>query len=135
MINHITLFVNDIEKSKKFYQKALEPLGYKVVEEDSSPEGDKWVGFAINDQEGDRDFWIKYQDGKQSYGALSCLAFTAKSKKMVDDFYEAAMAIGGVDNGEPGYRPKYHDGYYAAFILDPDENNIEAVFDDLPNHD
>ncbi len=62
--------------------------------------------------------------------SFSCIAFNATSTQMVDAFYKAALEAGGKDNGAPGYRTQYHPGYYAAFVLDPDGYNIEAVFDD-----
>jgi predicted lactoylglutathione lyase len=125
MINHITLWVKDIDISKRFYQLALAPLGYKLLD-DSSP---KWIGFGQKDIEGQRDFWLK--EGAVSGKAISCIAFTAKNKEQVDDFYNAAMKAGGKDNGAPGYRKKYYEGYYAAFVLDPNGYNIEAIWDDL----
>ncbi len=126
MINHITLKVSNFEKSKAFYSLALKPLGYKLLKEDAK----KLVaGFGTEDVEGKRDFWIKGNNSKQN--SFSCLAFTALSKQMVNEFYKAALESGGKDNGSPGYRKKYHSGYYAAFVLDPDGNNIEAVFDEF----
>lgn len=129
MIDHVTLWVKNIEESKKFYQTALTPLGYKLLENNSTS---KWIGFGQKDIEGGRDFWLK--EGVVSGKAISCFAFTAKSKKQVDGFYHAAIEAGGKDNGPPGYRPEYstyYSGYYAAFVLDPNGYNIEAVWDDL----
>jgi catechol 2,3-dioxygenase-like lactoylglutathione lyase family enzyme len=129
MIDHVTLWVKNIDESKEFYHTALAPLGYKLLENNSTP---KWIGFGQEDTEGGRDFWLK--EGVVSGKAISCFAFTAKSKKQVDDFYHAAIEAGGKDNGPPGYRPEYstyYSGYYAAFILDPNGYNIEAVWNDL----
>lgn len=131
MLNHITLYVSNLEKSKKFFADALAPLGYKLYFDT-----EKSVGFGQQDIEGNRDFWLKSRDTmeevKEDRQSLSCLAFTATSKEQVRQFYEAAIAAGGVDNGTPGYCPEYHPGYYAAFVFDPvDRYNIEAVFDDL----
>ncbi len=126
MINHVTLLVSDFEKSKIFYSQTLRALGYKLLKEDLK----KLVaGFGIDDVEGKRDFWIKGSKTKCS-PSFSCLAFTASSKSMVDEFYKASLEAGGKDNGAPGYRKKYHPGYYAAYVLDPDGYNIEAVFDE-----
>jgi len=130
MINHITLYVSDTDKSKKFYEQTLKPLGYEVADEglDNSL---RRVGFTANGQEGYWDFWIKQApvDTKPT-GPLSCLAFQASSKEMVNAFYEAGLAAGGKDNGPPGPR-RYHPDYYSAFVLDPDGNNIEVVLDYL----
>ena len=124
MINHITLRVSNLEKSKFFFTRALKPLGYRLFKEDQN-----LAGFGTDDVEGKRDFWI-INGGKKKEHSFSCLAFTASEKKMVNNFYIAAMKAGGKDNGKPGYRIKYHMGYYAAYVLDPDGHNIEAVFDD-----
>ncbi|MBI4020516.1 MAG: VOC family protein [Candidatus Aenigmarchaeota archaeon] len=127
MINHVTLLVGNFERSKEFYSRALRPLGYRLLEQDRKL---LIAVFGIEDVEGKRDFCIKAGGVKQKTNSLSCLAFTASGKRMVNDFYRAAIKAGGKDNGAPGYRKKYHPGYYAAFVLDPDGNNIEAVFDD-----
>lgn len=134
MLNHITLFVNNLEKSKKFFATALAPLGYKLYHNK-----EKSAGFGQQDIEGNRDFWLheredatSFDEAKDSKKSFSCLAFTATSKEQVQQFYKAAIAAGATDNGEPNYYPEYHPGYYAAYVLDPvDGYNIEAVFDDL----
>ncbi|HTR19187.1 MAG TPA: VOC family protein [Candidatus Paceibacterota bacterium] len=123
MLNHITLLVSDVEKSWKFYAEALKPLGYKLLRKHADH-----AGFFAQDVTGKRDFWIKL--GKKP-GPLSftCLAFGATNTKAVDEFYKAALAAGGTDNGAPGLRPEYNTKYYAAYVLDPDGYNIEAVVD------
>jgi len=131
MINHITLKVSNFEKSQEFYSKALKPLGYKILKKEKDNFEYTSVGYAIIDKEGHRDFWIKKVNDYKASPSFSCLAFTATSKKMVDEFYKASIEAGGRDNGKPGYRLEYHSGYYATYILDPDRYNIEAVFDDL----
>ncbi|MFH1291919.1 MAG: VOC family protein [bacterium] len=133
MLNHITLRVSDFEKSQDFFSKALEPLGYKILKKDKDENIDYTsVGYAVIDKEGHRDFWVKkVKDYKVTTPSFSCLAFTATSKEMVNEFHKAAIEAGGKDNGKPGYRVKYHPGYYAAYVLDPDGYNIEAVFDDM----
>jgi catechol 2,3-dioxygenase-like lactoylglutathione lyase family enzyme len=111
----VGLPVRDVARSRAFYERALQPFGVRVVE---SPQG---PGFAIDDQ----DFWIRGQE--RAAGAVH-IAFAAPDRETVDEFHAAAVEAGGVDNGRPGLRPHYHSEYYAAFVLDPDGNNVEAVF-------
>ncbi len=128
MIDHVTLWVNNIDESRDFYKTALAPLGYKLLENNSAPQ---WIGFGRKDIKDERDFWLK--EGEVSGKSISCFAFTAKTKQQVNDFYHAAIKAGGKDNGPPGYRPEYstyYSDYYAAFVLDPNGYNIEAVWDD-----
>lgn len=119
MISHTTLHTSDIEKAKKFYSKALAPLGYKLSKE--YPEY-KVAGFISG--EGNHDFWLHGNEFKQT----THLAFTAPTQQAVDDFYKAAIGAGAKDNGKPGPRPDYGPDYYAAFFLDADGNNIEAAY-------
>ena len=125
MLNHITLKISDIKRSKKFYAAALAPLGYKLLID--KPQS---AGFGYKGKISGRDFWIK-KGAVSKTKSFGCLAFSAKDKKAVKDFYKVALKDGGRRNGAPGYRPKYHVGYYAAFVLDPDGYNIEAVFEDF----
>lgn len=128
MIDHIWLRVSDIHESKAFYEKLLIPLWYSLVRDKS----DEWlVWFAEYDEEGNRDFWIKEYKDLDTVSSISCFAFKAKNKQQVDDFYEAGITAGWKDNGKPWYRWNYHNGYYAAFVLDPNWHNIEAVFDEI----
>jgi catechol 2,3-dioxygenase-like lactoylglutathione lyase family enzyme len=116
LFDHVALPVRDIARSRAFYERALQPFGVRLVQ--SSPGS---LGFAL----GDQDFWI----GEQTVAAGSVhIAFAAPDRETVDAFYAAALEAGGVENGRPGLRPHYHSGYYAAFVLDPDGNNVEAVF-------
>lgn len=117
MIAHTTLSVSDYRKSKSFYLRALEPLGYR-----NNMEFGESAGF--NDGR-NTDFWIT----KESTVVPTHLAFEAQSKAQVEAFHAAAVVAGAVDNGKPGYRD-YWPGYYAAFVLDPDGHNIEAVWYD-----
>ncbi len=123
MINHLTIHVNDIDASKKFYSEALKPLGYAVTSE--HPEW-KLIGMGV---EGNADLWIYAGEGARQQAHV---AFTAENKEQVQAFYDGALVSGGKDNGAPGYRKNYTPGYYSAFALDPSGNNIEAVFKD-PN--
>lgn len=123
MIDHVTLTVSDIEKAKEFYTKALAPLGYKILTD--YPEW-KLAGMGAGEAS---DVWIYAGVGSKEEMHI---AFAAKNKEEVDNFYKAAMEVGGADNGAPGYRKNYTPGYYAAFIHDADKNNIEVVYHD-PN--
>jgi catechol 2,3-dioxygenase-like lactoylglutathione lyase family enzyme len=116
MIDHTGVTVIDVANSKAFYQAALAPLGYEAI-----MAFDDAVGFGVPPKP---DFWI----AKVALSATPVhVAFHADTRAQVDAFYRAAMAAGGRDNGPPGLRPHYHASYYAAFVLDPDGNNIEAV--------
>jgi catechol 2,3-dioxygenase-like lactoylglutathione lyase family enzyme len=116
LFDHVRLPVRDIARSRAFYEQALQPFGVRVVESSQGP------GFTIDDRE---DFWIMEQE--MAAGSVH-IAFAAPDRETVDAFHAAAVEGGGVDNGRPGLRPHYHSGYYAAFVLDPDGNNVEAVF-------
>ena len=114
MLEHISVPVTNYEKAKNFYSGALKPLGYKLTQ-DYSPEA---AGFK---EGGHTSFWITKKKGK----IMSIhVAFLAKNRKQVNDFHKAALKAGGKDNGKPGRREGYG---YAAFVHDPDGNNIEAV--------
>jgi catechol 2,3-dioxygenase-like lactoylglutathione lyase family enzyme len=123
MLDHIGFSVSNVDASRAFYEQALKPLGIKVVLE-ITPEmtgaDESHFGFGT-----DRPFFWIGSYKKPSPGVH--VAFTAESRKIVDEFYAAAIAAGGKDNGAPGERPHYHENYYGAFVFDPDGNNIEAV--------
>ena len=123
MIDHTGLEVSNAEKSRKFYDMALAPLGYKPIMEipKEYTEGLVVIGYGVPPKP---DFWIS--EGPPNEPRIH-MAFRADSRKQVDEFYKAALAAGGVDNGPPGLRPEYHKNYYGAFVLDPDGHNIEAV--------
>jgi catechol 2,3-dioxygenase-like lactoylglutathione lyase family enzyme len=123
MIAHIGITVSDIEISKKFYAQALNPIGYQLLREyDVKPARPAAsAGFGEPPR---ADLWI-YQ-GKPNV-ASTHIAFLVTKRTLVDDFYRAAVAAGGRNNGEPGLRPQYSANYYGAFVLDPDGYNIEAV--------
>jgi len=121
MIDHITIRVSDLEKSKIFYDKALAPLGMKVV---LGTEGRFW-GWGVDK---DPEFEISLPEKNDPPHNRVHIAFRAANKEMVDAFYEAAIEAGGTDNGKPGPRPDYSETYYAAFVRDLDGNNIEACF-------
>jgi catechol 2,3-dioxygenase-like lactoylglutathione lyase family enzyme len=125
-LDHITLTVSDYERSKAFYEKALAPLGITRLMEFGQA-----CGFG---RDGKPDFWLG--TGPASFQRAEHLAlitpthvaFAAATRVAVESFYAAALAAGGKDFGAPGVRAHYHPSYYAAFVLDPDGHDIEAVF-------
>jgi catechol 2,3-dioxygenase-like lactoylglutathione lyase family enzyme len=120
IIDHLTIGVSDLERSRRFYAQALAPLGFDELGPWSDAHRD--ISFGTKDED---DFAIseKYEQGGRLH-----IAFAADSTYQVDAFHAAAIAAGGRDNGAPGPRPAYSDGYYGAFVLDPDGHNVEAVF-------
>ncbi|PLS24680.1 VOC family protein [Bifidobacterium imperatoris] len=122
MLDHITLHVQNIERSITFYEKALAPLGY-IAKAHHEPT----IGFGVNDGTPHSDFYVSPMDDTPT-SPVTHIAFLAPNREAVQAFYQAALAAGGQGNGAPGPRP-YHPGYYSAFVLDPDGNNIEAVVD------
>jgi catechol 2,3-dioxygenase-like lactoylglutathione lyase family enzyme len=119
MIAHTSIAVSDYKASKEFYTTVLKTLGYS-----QNMEYGEAAGF--NDGE-NTDFWIATNEK----GVVpQHVAFAAKNKKEVEDFYDAALNAGAKDNGKPGYRKEYWPGYYAAFVYDKDGHNIEVVFFD-----
>lgn len=122
MIDHITIRVADIEKTLVFYSKALNPLGYTLAIDETFDDNVRLIGFAKNAKA--NIFFIN----ETSTSGSTHIAFTAESKEQVGEFYKEALASGGSDNGAPGLRKEHHENYYAAFALDPEGNNIEAVF-------
>jgi catechol 2,3-dioxygenase-like lactoylglutathione lyase family enzyme len=116
MIDHVGVEVGDYERSKAFYAAALRPLGYELVMEPDATVG----GFAA---QGKPDFWIE----GGTPGGGTHIAFESRERATVHAFHEAGLEAGGKDNGPPGLRPHYHENYYAAYVFDPDGNNVEAV--------
>ena len=123
MIDHIGFSVSDYARAKAFYLKALAPLDYTLIMEveQETEKGFPAAGFGA---EWKPDFWI---GGEGGLNKAVHIAILAKDRASVDAFYKAAIAGGGKDNGAPGIRAHYHKYYYAAFVLDPDGHNIEAV--------
>ena len=117
LIDHIQLVVADLTASRAFYGAVFDVLGVPIGGEE---EDYFWAD----------ELFISTADSEAALGQLTGrhhLAFQAADRAAVDAFYKAGLAAGGRDNGAPGERP-YHPGYYAAFLLDPDGNNIEAVY-------
>jgi len=121
-VEHIGITVEDLDVSRVAYLKVLTPLGYKV-EKDFTP-GHPTIGLGTG-SEILSDFWLT-QRPQVTTGIH--LAFRAGSEEAVKEFHKAALEAGFTDNGAPGLRPHYGEGYYAAFALDAAGNNIEAVF-------
>lgn len=117
MYDHIGIKVNDMEASVRFYEAALKPLGHVVGSRDESSAG---LG-----PKGAPALWLTAHKGSTSRGAH--IAFRAADHATVDRFHQEGLKAGGRDNGAPGLRRDYSPTYYAAFLLDPDGNNVEAV--------
>jgi catechol 2,3-dioxygenase-like lactoylglutathione lyase family enzyme len=126
MIDHTGLSMTDPSVTRRFYEKALAPLGYKVLMEVPTEHtgGIVVMGMGVPPKP---DFWL--HEGPPQTPRIH-IAFRADSRALVDAFYQAAIAAGGKDNGPPGLRPHYHQHYYGAFVLDPDGHNIEACCHD-----
>jgi len=116
MFDHLGIGVTNMEASKAFFLRALQPLGVEL-----EMEGPYGVGIGKN---GKPMLWLS--QAKQPPTPLH-LAFTTDNRAQVDAFYKAALAAGGKDNGAPGLRPQYHANYYGAFVIGPDGHNVEAV--------
>jgi catechol 2,3-dioxygenase-like lactoylglutathione lyase family enzyme len=119
VIDHVTIGVSDLERSRDFYIQALIPLGFSQI--GAALEDGQEIEFGLEEAP---NFAIStiYPTGAPLH-----VAFAADRREQVDAFHRAAMAAGGRDNGAPGPRPRYSEGYYGAFIFDPDGHNIEAV--------
>jgi catechol 2,3-dioxygenase-like lactoylglutathione lyase family enzyme len=120
MIDHVSVAVRDLQAAARFYGAVLATLGFCKLEDRPAT-----VGFGKQYPE----FWINLRSDlaplPANSGAHVC--FRARSTDLVDAFHAAALAAGGADDGAPGLRPQHGEGYYAAFIRDPDGNRIEAV--------
>jgi len=117
MFDHIGLKVRDVEASVRFYTAALAPLGHVLCSKDASG-----AGFG---PKGEPALWLYLHKGAKAPGFH--LAFRAADKSAVDRFHKAGLEAGGRDHGSPGLRADYSPTYYAAFLVDPDGNNVEAV--------
>ncbi|WPB81863.1 VOC family protein [Archangium violaceum] len=124
MIDHTGIGVADVARSAVFYDAALGALGLRRVMELPEGDGSDGIGYGI-------DFPVFWIDRFHPHSVKQHTAFTARSRAEVDAFHAAAVKAGGTDNGPPGLRGTaqgYPRGYYAAFVLDPDGNNMEAVY-------
>lgn len=116
MLDHVGFGVKDMAVSREFYVRALAPLGYTAIIDFGQA-----VGLGAD---GKPDLWLAAEGASTPPVHL---AFVAQTRAQVDAFHAAALAAGGTDNGGPGIRAHYHPNYYAAFVKDPDGNNIEVV--------
>ena len=121
MLNHVSIGVRDIARTKRFYDAALKPLGYTCR---SGGEGEGYLGYGADQTA----LWISQTDKPVPADKDSGLHFCvdAPTRKSVDAFHAAALASGGKDNGKPGVRTDYGPNYYAAFVIDPDGYRLEA---------
>lgn len=119
MINHVSIGVTDIAKAKRFYDAALEPLGFKCLSE-----GETSLGYGRDEVS----WWISVSAAPvpPDPGSGLHFCFNADSRNAVTLFHKAGLQAGGRDNGAPGVRADYGDNYFAAFIIDPDGYRLEA---------
>jgi catechol 2,3-dioxygenase-like lactoylglutathione lyase family enzyme len=120
MIDHISLSVNDLEKSTAFYKEVLSTIGFETLAEREGT-----VGFGKKYPE----FWLNHRSQMATVEADSGvhIALRTKGRETVDRFYDVALQAGATSDGAPGFRSEYHESYYAAFIRDPEGNRIEVV--------
>jgi catechol 2,3-dioxygenase-like lactoylglutathione lyase family enzyme len=124
ILDHIEFAVADAERSRHFFEEALRPFGMTVIIR-VGPERMRMGGTRYGlGRDGYPRIW--FHDG-EAPGSSMHIALATADRRIVDAFHAAALAAGGMDNGAPGIRERYHPNYYAAFVLDPDGNNIEAV--------
>jgi catechol 2,3-dioxygenase-like lactoylglutathione lyase family enzyme len=127
IIDHVDIRVSDVDVSRAFYEAALAPLGIRPELERPDPAGGREVGFHST---GGNSFAIHSptsEPGQDTITTGAHVAFVAETTAAVQAFHAAAVAAGGRNIGDPGPRSEYSKGYYGAFVLDPDGNNVEAV--------
>lgn len=121
LFNHVQIKVKDLEDSQRFYNSIMAVLGYNVVLNIDNIV----IGYGTNVHDM---FEVRQANNKALLSQAVHLAFNAPTMQSVNDFYDAAIEKGAKCNGPPGFRPEYEEGYYSAFVIDPDGHNIEAVY-------
>ena len=127
VIDHVGIRVSDLSASRSLYEPALAELGFAVLGEGEF-EGDAYVLFGRGDEDDFAVHAVGNKPGRDRVTTGAHIAFRAPDVESVNRWHEAAVRSGGRDNGQAGVRPEYSGYYYAAFVLDPDGNNVEAVF-------
>src|SRR3954449_5771475 len=127
VIDHVGIRVTDFRASRRMYEAALAELGFSVLGEGEF-EGDAYVLFGRGSDDDFSLHTVGSKPGRDRATTGAHVAFSAPDAAAVDRWHDAAVRHGGTDNGLPGVRPEYSGHYYAAFVLDPDGNNVEAVF-------
>jgi catechol 2,3-dioxygenase-like lactoylglutathione lyase family enzyme len=127
VIDHVGIRVSDLQASRRMYEAALLELGFSVVGEGEF-EGDAYVLFGRPQNDDFSLHTVGSKPGRERLTTGAHIAFKAPSEDAVKRWHDAAVRHGGTDNGQPGLRPEYSGRYYAAFVVDPDGNNVEAVF-------
>jgi catechol 2,3-dioxygenase-like lactoylglutathione lyase family enzyme len=127
VIDHVGIRVSDLQASRRMYEPALGELGF-VALSDGTFEGDAYVLFGRGEEDDFALHSVGSRPGRDRVTTGAHIAFRAGDEESVRRWYAAAVENGGRDNGPPDVRPEYSGIYYAAFVLDPDGNNVEAVF-------
>jgi catechol 2,3-dioxygenase-like lactoylglutathione lyase family enzyme len=127
VIDHVGIRVNDLAASRAMYEAALPELGFAMLGEGEF-EGDAYVLFGLGEDDDFALHAVGTAPGRDRVTTGAHIAFQAPDAASVDRWHAAVIENGGTDNGQPGVRPEYSGHYYAAFALDPDGNNVEAVF-------
>jgi catechol 2,3-dioxygenase-like lactoylglutathione lyase family enzyme len=127
VIDHVGIRVSDLPASRRMYEAALAELGFSVLGEGEF-EGDAYVLFGRGDSDDFSLHGVGSEPGRDRVTTGAHVAFSAPDADAVERWHDSALRQGGTDNGPPGPRPEYSGRYFAAFVLDPDGNNVEAVF-------
>jgi catechol 2,3-dioxygenase-like lactoylglutathione lyase family enzyme len=127
VIDHVGIRVSDLATSRRMYEAALAELGFTVLGEGAF-EGDAYVLFGRGTSDDFALHTVGTKPGRNRVTTGAHVAFRAPDESAVERWHAAAVRSGGTDNGAPGIRPEYSGRYYAAFVLDLDGNNVEAVF-------